>query len=255
VDGDQGSKDGKVEPAKPDREQLADLVKAIGLLRSFLTDRSASLDDIIGKNGFARNPAILQDKEAANENDETRKRFEVMSRIVFTKFKACITVEGVDEHRKDYEAINVVYNSLQQDREEADIADIILQLHQIVDGAIETRPDQSDEGHVLYDIGKVDFERLRREFEHSPAKRTALQNLKKVIEQRLQRLLQQNPLRANFQRHYEEIIVEYNSEKDRVTIEQTFEELMRLARLLGEEESRAVREGLDEETLAMYDLP
>ena len=54
------------------------------------------------------------------------------------------------------------------------------------------------------------IEALRREFERSPAKRTTVQNLKTAIEQRLRRLLQQNPLRTDFQRHYEEIVAEYN---------------------------------------------
>ena len=81
-----------------------------------------------------------------------------------------------------------------------------------------------------------------------------MQNLKTVIEQRLQRLLQQNPLRTDFQRHYEEIVAEYNREKDRVTIEKTFEALLLFMNQMDEEQSRAVREGLDEESLALFDL-
>ncbi len=67
---------------------------------------------IIGKTGFDRNAAIVACKEVANENDETRKRFEVMCREVFKKFKACINVEGVNSHRADRDAINIVYKSL-----------------------------------------------------------------------------------------------------------------------------------------------
>ena len=109
-------------------------------------------------------------KEAANENDETRKRFEVMCREVFKKFKACINVEGVNAYRADRDAINIVYKSLQQDREQADITDIIRQLHQVVDEAIETQPDPVGEEREPYDISKIDFERLKQEFERSPAK-------------------------------------------------------------------------------------
>jgi type I restriction enzyme, R subunit len=67
-------------------------------------------------------------------------------------------------------------------------------------------------------------------------------------------MLAQNPLRTNFQQHYEEIVAAYNSEKDRVTIETTFEALMRLVADLDVESTRAMREGLDEETLALFDL-
>ncbi len=253
-DGSRGGEGGETEPAKPDDELLADLAEAIAFVRGFLDERSASLDNIITQTGFARNAAILAAKEAANENDETRKRFEVMCRAVFTKFKACIIVEGVNAHRADYDAINVVYKSLQQDREKADISDIIRQLHQVVDEAIDTQSDHVGEDSEAYDISKIDFDRLRQEFERIPAKRTTVQNLKTAIEQRLQRLLQQNPLRTDFQRHYEEIVAEYNREKDRMTIEKTFEALLQLMGEMSDEESRAVREGLDEESLALFDL-
>ncbi|TXI42010.1 MAG: DUF3387 domain-containing protein, partial [Nitrosomonas sp.] len=106
----------------------------------------------------------------------------------------------------------------------------------------------------LYDISKIDFERLRKEFERSPAKNTTVQSLKEVIEKKLLRMLMQNPARTNFQKHYEEIVEEYNSEKDRVTIEATFEALLKLVDALSEEEQRAVKEGLSEESLALFDL-
>jgi type I restriction enzyme R subunit len=137
-DGGRGGEGGETEPAKPDEELLADLAEAIAFVRAFLSERSAFLDEIIQQTGFARNAAILAAKEAANENDETRKRFEVMCRAVFSKFKACITIEGVNGFRGDFDAINIIYKSLQQDREQADITDIIRQLHQVVDEAIET---------------------------------------------------------------------------------------------------------------------
>ncbi len=243
-----------IDPAKPDVELLADLDEAIEFVRSFLVDRCASLDEIITQSGFARNAAILAAKEAANDNDETRKRFEVMCRAVFVKFKACITVEGVNNYRNSYGAINIVYKRLQQDREKADITDIILELHKVVDEAIEIQPGFSSGGQDPYDISKIDFDRLKQEFERTPAKRTTVQDLKNAIEQRLQRLLQQNPLRTDFQQHYEKIVAEYNREKDRVTIEKTFEDLLRFMQDIDEEKRRAYREGLDEESLAVFDL-
>ncbi|MEI6652833.1 MAG: hypothetical protein WCL42_09710, partial [Chlorobiaceae bacterium] len=133
-------------------------------------------------------------------------------------------------------------------------------------------PSQLSEASEPFDISKIDFERLRLEFERSRVKRTAVQNLTQAIDNKLRRLMERNPLRTNFQRHYEpsvayrlphtnlelvhgkDIVEAYNREKDRPSIEKTFEELVRLVQELDEEESRAVREGLDEESLAIFDL-
>jgi type I restriction enzyme R subunit len=218
-----------------------------------LTEHGASLDDIITKTGFPRNAAIVKAKEAANENDETRKRFEVMCRAVFQKFRACITLDGVNAYRHEYDATNIIYKSLQQDRDQADITDIIRSLHAVVEQAITTTT-PSGGPSVRYDISKIDFARLRQEFASSPTPNTTVQALKQVIEKRLQRLVAQNPLRTNFQAHYENIVHAYNQEKDRVTIEHTFEELLKFVHELDEEEERAVREGLDPESVAIFDL-
>ncbi|HEY3780300.1 MAG TPA: type I restriction endonuclease subunit R [Fimbriimonadaceae bacterium] len=242
-------------PARPPEELLADLQEAIELVDSFLGERDASLNMVIAQTGFARNAAIDQAKEAANENDETRKQFEVMSREVFLKFKACLTFEGVNDFKVAYDAVNVIYKSLQEDREEADISRIMKDLHEIVADAV-TPVEQgvAKEDKKLYDISKIDFERLRQEFLKSPRKNSTVQELKSVIEKKLARLLRENPLRVDFQARFEAILDEYNTEKDRQTIEQTFDALLKLVASLDEEEQRHVREGLDEESLALFDL-
>ena len=245
--------DGATNPARPVEELLADLAEAIALVRAFLAAQNASLDEVIRTTGFDRNAAILMCKEAANESDETRKRFEVMCREVFNKFKASINSPKVNTHRADRDAIHIIYKRLQQDREQADISNFIRTLHEVAGGAIEIQPDATYT-QATYDISRINFDRLRQEFERRPGKRTTVQALKDSVEKKLLCLLAQNPLRTNFQQHYEEIVEKYNREKDRVTLEQTFETLLTLVKELDEEGKRAMRENLDEESLAVFDL-
>ncbi|MGC2049416.1 MAG: type I restriction enzyme endonuclease domain-containing protein, partial [Gallionella sp.] len=124
----------------------------------------------------------------------------------------------------------------------------------VIDQAIKVKPGPGDYQSAIYDISKIDFDKLRKEFARYPKKNTAVQNLRQAVEQRLQKLLLQNPLRTDYQQHYEQIVSEYNREKDRATIEQTFEALFKLVQELDDEEHRAVREGLDDESLAIFDL-
>ena len=180
-----------------------------------------------------------------------------MAREVFRKFKACVNVSGVYDHRGTYDAINIVSKSLQEDRDQADISQIIQELHGIIGESIivgDMESSGNGENGRLYDISAIDFERLRQEFAKIPHKNTKVQNLKEAIEKRLILMLAQNPLRTDFQQHYENLITEYNREQDRPTIERTFEALLKFVGALDEEQERAVREGLDEPTLALFDL-
>lgn len=245
------------EPAKPNEELLESLNEAISFVIEFFRQEDFELDSILSATGFAKNAAIVQAKEVINQNDETRKRFEVMAREVFNKFKACINVPGVNAYRDLRDAINILNKSLAADKEKADISGIMKELYEVVDGSIDTtggvkepRPD----GDRIYDISQIDFERLKQEFAKSGRKNTTVQSLKSAVEKKLARLMMQNPLRTDYQEHYEKLIKEYNQEKDRVLIEKTFETLLKFHETLDEEEQRAIREGLDEESLVLFDL-
>ena len=252
--GNPGDPPPEVDPVRPPEELLADLEEAIEAAEGFLAAREFRLLDILEKVGFDRNKAIIDAKEAVNENDESRKRFQIMAREVFKKFKACVNFRAVNAYRQRFAAIKVIYNSLEEDVKKADISDIMRELHAVVNASIETQADPDNEGDRLYDVSRIDFEKLKKEFERSPRKNTTVQSLKDAIQKKLEMMLRQNPLRTDFQKHYEQLVSDYNSEKDAVNIERTFAALLVLAEELDGEQRRAVREGLDEETLALFDL-
>jgi type I restriction enzyme R subunit len=246
---------GENDPTHPPEELLADLAESIGMIKTFLSDQGFQLSLILDSDGFTRNKAIMEAKEAINRDDRTRKQYEVMARTVFKKFKACINFRpDINTYRDDRDAINIIYKSLQKDREAADISTIMMQLQRLVDEHIDVVSVEGVEEPEPYDISKIDFDRLHREFERVQNKNTTVQSLKEAIEKRLAELLRQNPLRTDFQEHYEQLVRAYNKEKDRLTIEKTFEDLLNIVQALDEECQRAVAEGLDEESLALYDL-
>ncbi len=244
----------ETDPVRPPEELLADLEEAIETAQGFLGERNFRLLDILEKTGFDRNRAIIDAKEAVNENDETRKLFQIMAREVFSKFKACVNFRAVNALRQRFAAIKVIYNSLQEDVQKADISEIMAALQAAVDDSIETRAGGIASDGRLYDISAIDFDKLKREFERSPQKNTTVQTLKDAIAHKLAMMLRQNPLRTNFQKHYEELVEAYNAEKDAATIEKTFAALLILVAEMDAEEQRAAREGLDENTLALFDL-
>jgi len=85
-------------------------------------------------------------------------------------------------------------------------------------------------------------------------KHTALQDIRDVVEKRLAQMLAQNPMRMDYYRKYQEIIADYNREKDRATVEATFAQLVAFAASLDAEQRRAAEEGLSDDELALFDL-
>ena len=67
-------------------------------------------------------------------------------------------------------------------------------------------------------------------------------------------MLARNPMRMDYYRKYQEIIADYNRERDRATVEATFAQLVSLAASLDAEQRRTAVEGLSDGELALFDL-
>jgi type I restriction enzyme R subunit len=99
------------------------------------------------------------------------------------------------------------------------------------------------------------LEKLRDEFAKKvKRKASALQDIRQIVEDKLALMLQRNSQRMDYYKKYSEIVADYNRQKDRVTIEETFAKLMDLAKRLDAEQRRATQEGLSEDELALFDL-
>lgn len=87
-------------------------------------------------------------------------------------------------------------------------------------------------------------------------KAAALQDIRDVVEKKLEQMLAQNPQRMDYYKKYQEIVADYNREKDRVTIEETFARLVDFTKTLDAEQKRAAEEGLsqDESDVKMFIL-
>ena len=104
-------------------------------------------------------------------------------------------------------------------------------------------------------MSRIDFAKLRDEFAKKvKRKATAIEDIRKIVEEKLAQMLARNPQRMDYYKRYSEIIADYNREKDRVTMEETFANLLDLAADLSAEQQRAVKEGLTEDELALFDL-
>lgn len=242
------------EPAVDKSELLERIDALLNAIEDFLASCGFSLGVLMEAREFDRLARVRDGADAVGVNDETRKRFGIMARELFKLFKFAGKgdVSGANWARRD--AIDAIYKLLTKRRDIADTSDIMVQLQQIIDEHIDVRTGD-DKGDRRFDISRINFELLRREFEKTRQKNLLVGDLRKVIEKRLEKALRDNPARADFYKRYQQIIDEYNKEQDRASIEAIFERLMKFSGELDEEQKRYVREGFtNERQLAVFDM-
>ena len=252
--GDDGT--GAEEIVAPIEERVQALIEATEATEAHLRDLGFNPATLLGSAGFARIKGLKDAVEAVYTSDEVKRRFEVLARQVFVRFKALLMEPSAFAYAERHDNIEAIYKKLTERRDTADVTELLKELHRIVNEAIRTQAPGDDQAEGLtFDLSQIDMEKLRDEFAKKVRhKATALQDIREIMEQKLAEMLARNPSRMDYQQKYEEIVAEYNREKDRVTIEETFRMLTDLIQELDAEQKRAVEEGLDEDELAIFDL-
>ncbi len=255
--GDHGEDDGEEKPTTPAErlEELAiELEASIGAVRHFLQEVEFELDSLVHcKSPIEKLSIIQKAMDCICLNETTRTNFEFMARDVFRKYKGLYPEEQIKLFIKDHNAIEAIYDRLNQKVKSADITDVIRRLQQEVDMSVTIQASSNSDDDYI-DLGNLDFDKLKQAFQKSENKNSVVFDLQEAIEQKLEKMVQQNPLRLEFYDRYKKIIHDYNQGKDLQTVQKTFEKLKEFIKSLSEEDVRAVEEGLDEETLAIFDI-
>lgn len=240
----------------PIEQRVQALIEAIEAMEAHLRSLQFDTKRFISATGFAKIKALKDAVDAVYTNDDAKRRFEILARQVFIRFRALVTEPTAYVYAERHDNIEAIYKKLTERRDMADVTDLMKEIHRIVNEAIRTQDPGGDQGvGLMFDLSTIDLDKLRDEFaKRAKHKATAIQDIRTLLEQKLADMLAKNPTRMDYQVKYEQIIAEYNSEKDRTTIEDTFRKLVELVNSLDEEQKRATREGLGEDELALFDL-
>ena len=252
--GDHG--EGGEEIVTPIEERVQALIEAIEAAEAHLRSLGFEPAGLNSSTGFVRIRGLKDAVEAVYTSDEAKRRFEVLARQVFIRFKAMLMEPAAYAYAERHDNIEAIYKKLTERRDTADVTELLKELHRIVNEAIRTQAPGDDQAEGLtFDLSKIDMEKLRDEFAIKVHyKATALQDIREIVEQKLAEMLSRNPSRMDYQERYEVIVAAYNREKDRVTVEETFQQLTELMDEMDAELQRAVAEGLNEDELALFDL-
>ncbi|MDM1043051.1 MULTISPECIES: type I restriction endonuclease subunit R [Empedobacter] len=254
-EGDKGNKSGdKEEKPFEQLEAMGNEIKqAIDEVVSMLLELNFDIQTLIEANSMSKIAAINNGANAICRNDETRAKFEISARNVFRKYKALFPEKQAKQFVKEYNAIDALYNKLNQKVKSADVTEVIMRLQEVVNESVSIDA-VSEPADVYIDLSKFNIEALKKAFEKLPRKNELVYDLNKAVEQKLEQMLRENPLRLEFYERYKEIVEEYNNGKTEIEVKRSFDQLMEFYQDLSAEDKRAFQENLDQPTLSIFDL-
>ena len=222
------------------------MLETISAAIEFLCSRNFELEDLIKAKDFSKLALLQTAANAVSDSRESRKQFMTYANEINRMMKYLDRDDISDEDRNKKDAIIAISDELKKKKKHVDNVDLMVQINGILGEYIIAK---------RFDISRIDFDLLRREFSKTKKKNLLITDLDELIQTRLESMLKENPSRVDYYERYQTIIDEYNNEQDRANIEKTFMDLMNLANSMNQEEKRYVREGFtSDEELSLYDM-
>lgn len=246
-------------PVEEKRKLIEELHSAIDAVKDFLSTRNIDLVAIqqAKTEDFSKQKHLNDAVENILESEESKKKYLALSATVRKLFKAIKPDPVVYEVAPDCGAIEEIRREIRSLMPQADISEVMERIEEVLDRSI------SAEGYIIgeekaeyivgktVDLSEIDFEALAKKFKFGQ-KRTVIEQLKNMIEIKLNELIEKNKTRIDYLEKFQKMIEEYNSGS--ANIEEFFDRLKWFIKNLSEEEKRHVQEGLVEEELAIMDL-
>lgn len=242
-------------PIKDKAELVAALDQALSEAVAFAESREVDVDAIIAAPVLRRIALTDDAKESLLESEETKRRFLGLEAQVDKLFKAVLPDDRANLSLPARSVLHVIAEKLKQDTEPADISDMMGEINDLLDRSVDAEAyvitQATDSSDHLLDLAKLDIDKLKAAFEGG-RKRTEAEKLRRLIAQKLEKLVAVNRTRMNYHTHFQKMVDDWNAGAQNV--EGYFQGLLEFTETLTHEEERHLREGLSEEELAVFDL-
>lgn len=246
------------DPTIDKQELIKHVAETISAATAFLKEHNFELQELIDADTFLKLSLLRTGADTVCEPIEVRKSYCTYITTLLKLWKFLDRDDITQEMKQSKDALEAIYKELQKKRKHADITNLSVAINAIVDEHLEPDADSivaESASNRRFDISKIDFDLLRREFAKKREKNLIMKDIQELLQERIVQMMAANPSRINFYEKYQEIIHNYNAEQNRASIERTFEDLIHLTEELSEEEKRYIREGFEnDEQLSLYDV-
>ena len=245
-------------PVKPIEDLLASLEKSVQDTKAYLDSIGVDLNEVTNlpkSQSFDKVEAFKHFLDTILSRDDYRNRFFLYTNkvdAIWTASKPEV-FEFMGRVSKYLSPILYLRKMMDAKTDSSRLEKAISRLATELDGRVTVAVSgvQNGEGHEL-DLAKIDVSKIESKLKQIDYPHLMVDDLRKVVEEELAKILARNKTRTAFSDRYQKIVDEYNAGS--VESEEAFKRLMALLKEMGEEEKRAAKEGLTEQQLEIFDL-
>ncbi len=250
-----GAGKGGKTPVRDKHQLVEELRRAVTDATAFCADHGVLLGAVesLPVGSLERLQSLEDVMNALISPDPLRRDFLAHERLVSTLYRAVKPDPATLEFASRVACLSAVADAMRAklNPNPTDISRVIDAINELLDRSI-VAPEIPDRGLPPIDLSRIDFKALTQRLKESKNQNIDLEVLKAAIRAQLEKLIQLNRTRADFAERFEALIESYNAGSR--SIEELFEELLKLSNSLNNEQERHVRERMSEEELVIFDI-
>lgn len=246
-----GGGGGGATPVERKSELIAMLKKAIAETVDFCKQRGVDVDAILQTKALERVKALQDAREAILVSDDSKKQFLALAGRTTVVYRAILPDPSASQFAAPCALFVTLADMIRALMPAVDISGVMQQIEGVLDKSIGASGYTIKDEAKPLDLSQIDFDALRKFFKKAH-KRAEIERLRAAITAKLQAMIAQNRTRVDFLEKFQQLIDEYNAGS--ANVESIFEELLKFAKRLNEEEQRHVREQMSEDELAIFDI-
>jgi type I restriction enzyme R subunit len=234
-------------------ELLEDLKSTLHTVKEFLSTQKIELDPLLVAPGDQKLLLLESYTNTIIGSPENKKRFLNLASDLHNAYQSVLPDPNAENYYKEVIAVRVLASRIRDiGSQSVCFEQVKKDLEDLLDKSIQTGQYIIPQHKKIKDLSALDADALRVFFAKLDNKNIQVDAMRAELEQKINEMVRKNKKRTHFMERLASLLHEYNSGAH--DIDQLFDDLVILAKDLNDEEQRAVKENLNEDELAIFDL-
>ncbi len=234
-------------------ELLEDLKSTLQTIKEFLTSENIELKPLLEAPGDQKLLLLESYANTIIGQQEKKKEFLNLAADLHNAYQSVLPDPNAEDYYKEVTAVRVLASRIRDvGSQSVSFEQVKKDLEDLLDKSIQAGQYIIPQHKKIKDLSALDADALHEFFAKLDNKNIQVDAMRAELEQKITEMVRKNKKRARFMERLTSLLHEYNSGAH--DIDQLFDDLVNLAKDLSEEEQRTVKENLNEDELAIFDL-
>ncbi|MFH1601664.1 MAG: type I restriction endonuclease subunit R [Candidatus Shapirobacteria bacterium] len=241
------------EVVRDKKELLEELKEVVKLTETITVERGINIRTLLEVDGEEKLKLLNNYTDVVLADEKYKRKLLTIASELNSTYKSVLPNPDAEQYYNFVTAVKVLSSRVRDiGSHSVDVSQVKRDLEELLDRSIQTGEYVIPQHKKIKDLSQLDANALRDYFKELENKNIQVEEMKAELKDKIEEMIRRNKKRTQFMDRLNSLLNEYNSGAH--DIDKLFDDLVKLAKDLTNEEQRSIKENLSEDELAIFDL-